>query len=230
MKHGPVIKAIRWIFIGIPLIFIALSLCLTVLYKYVPVKITPLMVERFFSGKGSASNLWNVKWQSLDEMSPEMARCVIASEDARFFTHNGFDLIELKKASESHRKSGKPMRGCSTISQQTAKNCFTFCTHTYARKAIEAYYTVLIEKIWGKRRILEVYLNIAEMGPGIYGAEAAARHFWNKSAAKLSATEAATLTCCLPNPLKRSPEWVSRHMSRRRSEIVSMSRQVRLAD
>ena len=112
------------------------------------------------------------------------------------------------------------MRGCSTISQQTAKNCFTWCSHTWIRKCVEAYYTVLIEKIWGKERILEVYLNIAEMGPGIYGAEAAARRYFHIHASDLTKADASSLACCLPNPLHRDPNWVNRFMPKRREQVV----------
>ena len=201
---------------------------LVLLFKWAPVEVTPLMIERVIQGEGSVSALVHRKWTPIEEISPNMIRCVIASEDARFFSHKGFDFEELGKMSEQHRRYGKPVRGCSTLSQQTAKNCFTFCSSTMFRKAVEAWYTFLIERIWGKKRILEVYLNVAELGHGIYGAEEAAGHYFRKKAAALNLDEASALTLCLPNPLKRSPDWARRYRSSRKAEIVSLSRQVRL--
>lgn len=217
-------KFVRVLFLYIPLCFIAFSLAQVLLFKWVPVYVTPLMVERCFQEKTSFQGILNHKWVSYQKISIHLKKCVIASEDARFMQHNGFDFVELKKMQKLHEKKGKPLRGCSTISQQTAKNCFTWCTHTWIRKAFEAYYTILIEKIWGKRRILEVYLNIAEMGPDLFGAEAAALHYFEQHADKLSVYQASSLALCLPNPLKRTPTWTSIHMSNRQNEIIVNSR------
>jgi monofunctional biosynthetic peptidoglycan transglycosylase len=130
------------------------------------------------------------------------------AEDQRFFSHNGFDWIELAKMKGEHDKFGKPVRGCSTISQQVAKNCFTFGSHTWMRKAIEAYYTVLIETLWGKERILEVYLNVAETGRGLFGVESACQRFFGCSASDVTIDDAAALACVLPKPLTRTPSSV----------------------
>ena len=129
---------------------------------------------------------------------------------------------------QEHMFDGTPIRGCSTISQQTAKNCFTFCSHTWLRKGIEVYYTVLIEWIWGKDRIMEVYLNVAEFGPHLYGIEAAAQRYYSISAADLTLADATSLVCCLPNPLHRDPDWVNRYMSSRRAEIAASVQHVTL--
>lgn len=211
------------IFIFIPIGLILFSLLMVTALKWVPVAYTPLMLKRSISSQKTEKVRTEYDWVPLDEISVNMVRAVMASEDQKFLTHNGFDLDELTKMQEAHLKRGKPIRGCSTISQQTAKNCFTFCSHTWLRKGVEAYYTLLIEKIWGKRRIMEVYLNVAEMGPGIYGVEAAAQHYYHIPASKLSLNQAATLACCLPNPLRRNPDWVGRHMASRRAQIVRMS-------
>lgn len=187
------------------------------------------MVVRAVQNNGETAYPIYCKWVSLEKISDNMIRSVIASEDQKFPYHKGFDLEELERMRIKHETKGSPIRGCSTISQQTAKNCFTFCTHSWFRKGVEAYYTVLIEKIWGKHRIMEVYLNVAEMGPGIYGVEAAADKYFNKHASALSATEAASIACCLPNPLKRNPSWVSSHYSKRRSDIIKMASRTDIA-
>ena len=147
-------------------------------------------------------------WVDIESISPVMVRAVMASEDGRFMEHWGFDIKELIKMKNEHKKKGKKIRGCSTISQQVAKNCFTFCGHSWWRKGFEAYYTVLIELLWSKERIMEVYLNIAETGKGIFGVEAAAQKYFGHSAAKLNTHRAVCIACVLPNPLVRSPKTV----------------------
>lgn len=214
----------------IPCIYVLGSVLVVLLLKWFPVTFTPLMAIRHFQNVRPETECVRHRWIPLDSVSPNMIKAVIASEDNLFFTHNGFDLDELRKMREEHEKKGKPIRGCSTISQQTAKNCFTFSTHTWWRKAFEAYYTVLIEKIWGKRRILEVYLNVAETGKGLYGVEAASVYYFGKPARSMTMSEAASLTCCLPSPLKRTPEWANRHMSRRCRQIVDLTRKLAYPD
>lgn len=147
-------------------------------------------------------------WVDIDDIAPVMVRAVIASEDGRFMVHNGFDFDELRKMKEEHETKGKKIRGCSTISQQVAKNCFTFGSRTWLRKGIEAYYTFLIEKLWGKQRIMEVYLNIAETGKGIYGVEAASMKYFGCHASQLTTRQAVSIACVLPNPLVRNPKTV----------------------
>ena len=178
------------------------------------------MLKRSIHSIGDPVLKVKYKWTPIENISDEMIYSVIAAEDQKFFFHNGFDFEEISKMKEDHLFDGSPVRGCSTISQQTAKNCFTWCTNTWLRKGIEAYYTVLIEKIWGKQRILEVYLNVAEMGPGIYGAEAAARRYYHIHASDLTKADASSLACCLPNPLHRNPDWANKYMAKRREQIV----------
>ena len=196
------------------------SILLVILLKWAPVYYTPLMLKRSIHSIGNSGVKVNYKWTPIEDISDEMIYTVIAAEDQKFFLHNGFDFEELSKMKTEHLFNGRPIRGCSTISQQTAKNCFTWCTNTWLRKGIEAYYTVLIEKIWGKQRILEVYLNVAEMGPGIYGTEAAARRYYHIHASDLTKADASSLACCLPNPLHRDPDWANKHMAKRREQIV----------
>ena len=137
-------------------------------------------------------------WVSLESVNCFVVESILMAEDQRFFYHNGFDWVELAKMKGEYDKQGKPIRGCSTISQQVAKNCFTFGSHTWIRKAIEAYYTVLIETFWGKERILEVYMNVAETGRGLFGVESACQRFFGCSASDVAMDDAAALACVLP--------------------------------
>ena len=202
------------------LILFVWSIGSVVLYRYVSVPVTPLMVREAVRAalKGEPTTFHH-DWVPMDKISPHLASAVVASEDQRFYEHNGFDWEAIGDAIEE-RKSGKRKRGGSTISQQTAKNVFTFCTSTWARKAVEAYYTVLIEWIWPKERILEVYLNSIEMGPCIYGAEAVAQHHFAKHAAKLTRSECALIAATLPNPKRYSSKTPSSYMRRRQSAIL----------
>lgn len=171
------------------------SLFLTLVYRFVPVPFTWLMAgEAMFEGKSIAQN-----WVPLERISPNLVRAVIASEDNEFCHHWGFDFKELQDAWESSRNGGR-LRGASTISQQTAKNVFLWAGRSYLRKGFEVYFTVLIETLWPKRRVMEVYLNVIEWGPGVFGAEAASRHWFGKSASRLTQLEAARLAAILPNP------------------------------
>ena len=179
------------------------------LYKWAPVKWTPLMLKRTVQNIGVKDYKNTRTWVDLEDISPVMVRAVMASEDGRFMEHWDFDLKELIKMKKEHKSKGKKIRGCSTISQQVAKNCFTFCGHSWWRKGFEAYYTVLIELFWSKERIMEVYLNIAETGKGVFGVEAAAQKYFGRSAAKLNTHQAVSIACVLPNPLKRNPKTVS---------------------
>lgn len=202
------LKRISRLLIKIMIGFIVLSLSWVLLYKFVPVKWTPLMLKRSLQNIEQKDYRNNRTWVDIEDISPVMVRAVLASEDGRFMEHWGFDVKELLKMKNEHKKQGKKIRGCSTISQQVAKNCFTFCGHSWWRKGFETYYTVLIELFWSKERIMEVYLNIAEMGKGIYGVEAAAQKYFDRSAAKLNTHQAVCIACVLPNPLVRSPKTV----------------------
>lgn len=189
--------------------FCTMSTSWVLLYKWAPVKWTPLMLKRTVQNIGEKDYKNTRTWVDLEDISPVMVRAVMASEDGRFMEHWGFDLKELIKMKKEHKSKGKKIRGCSTISQQVAKNCFTFCGHSWWRKGFEAYYTVLIELFWSKERIMEVYLNIAETGKGVFGVEAAAQKYFGRSAAKLNTHQAVSIACVLPNPLKRNPKTVS---------------------
>ena len=183
-------KLILWL-LAIPIIAV-------IIFKWVPVPATPLMVIRYFEQK---ETVWKHDWVSIDEISKNLQLAVICSEDQNFLKHNGFDMKAIEKALDYNQK-GKKVRGASTISQQTAKNVFLWPHRSWLRKGLETYVTFLIELIWSKERIMEVYLNSIEMGNGIYGAEAASQYWFKKPASKLSRSEAAAIAAILPRPLK----------------------------
>jgi len=185
-----------------------------------PVKWTPLMLVRTIENRDVEGYENKQSWVSLESVNCFLVESILMAEDQRFFYHNGFDWVELAKMKGEYDKQGKPIRGCSTISQQVAKNCFTFCSHTWIRKAIEAYYTVLIETFWGKERILEVYLNVAETGRGLFGVEAACQRFFGCYASEVSLDDAAALACVLPKPLARTPHIVLTHHVSKHRNIV----------
>lgn len=189
--------------------FFILSLGWVLLYRFVPVTWTPLMLKRSIENIGSDGYRNHRTWVDIEDISPVMVRAVLASEDGRFMEHWGFDLKELSKMTKEHKTKGRKIRGCSTISQQVAKNCFTFCGRSWWRKCFEAYYTVLIEAMWSKERIMEVYLNIAETGKGVFGVEEAALRSFDRHASKLTTHQAVSIACVLPNPLVRDPRTVS---------------------
>lgn len=184
-------------------LFFALTLLWVLLLKWVPVRITPLMVARAVEYRGDPSFRTRQTWKSLDEISPELMKAVITAEDNKFMEHRGFDLESIRDAARTNRSRGRIARGASTISQQTAKNVFLWSGRSWVRKGFEAYFTVLIEAIWGKERIMEVYLNVIELGKGVYGAEAAARQYFHEPASKISTSQACLMAACLPNPIKR---------------------------
>ena len=215
-------RVLKLLLIKIPLIFITLSILWVLILKWVPVWVTPLMISRSIEYRNDDSFHTHKKWRSYDNISPELAKAVIASEDNLFAEHNGFDWKEMRKAIDEHKNKGKRLRGASTISQQTAKNVFLFPSRSFVRKGFEAYFTVLIELFWSKERILEVYLNVAEMGKGIYGAEAAAQEIFDKSAAGLTRREASLIAACLPNPVQRQAGKPSAYVTRRAGQIRAL--------
>ena len=182
-----------------------------------PVYITPLMITRSIENDDEMQH----KWVPIEEISENMALAVVSSEDNLFMSHLGFDFDQIQKAIEEAEKTGR-QRGASTISQQTAKNVFLWNGRSWVRKGLEAYFTVLIELIWGKERIMEVYLNSIEMGPGIYGAEAVAQAHFGKSASKLTRREAALIAATLPNPLKYSSKNPSKYIRKRQRQITRL--------
>jgi len=194
------------------------SVGLVVLFKFVPVLVSPLMVIRYFEDP-SEKQLWKHDWISIAEMPKNIQIAVICSEDQKFTQHNGFDIEAIEKAYE-YNKKGKRLKGASTISQQTAKNVFLWPSRSWLRKGLETYFTFLIEKIWSKERILEVYLNSIEMGNGVYGVEAAANYWFNKSAKKLTVYEAAAIASVLPNPRKYRANPASAYIQKRKQWVV----------
>lgn len=206
--------------------FFAISILLVIVFKWVPVPFTPLMAIRAVENKWEGKDaVLSHDWVPLEEISPNLQKAVIASEDGNFLNHYGFDFQAMQKAFKNNQK-GKRIKGGSTISQQTAKNVFLWQGRSYLRKGLEAYFTVLIELIWGKERIMEVYLNSIEMGKGVYGAEEAAKHWYRKSAVNLTKREAAGIAAILPNPLKYKATNSSSYIERRKDKILRNMRHV----
>ncbi len=200
MDSAAVRRRIRRRFLrALALGLVAAPLSLVLLYRILPVPATPLMLLRLAEGYGISHD-----WVGYDDIAPAMVRAVIAAEDGKFCHHYGFDWQAIDDALDAIGEGRRRLRGGSTISQQTAKNVFLWPGRSWLRKGLEAGFTVAIETLWGKRRIIEVYLNSVEFGPGIYGVEAAARYHFGKSAADLSAPEAALLAAVLPNPIRFS--------------------------
>lgn len=222
-------KILRIIFIFIPLFLIAFSLLWVLALKWAPVKYTPLMAIRSFEYRSDPKFKTHKTWTGIDYISDNMIRAVMASEDEKFLDHDGFDWTQIGISIDQSKK-GKKLRGASTISQQTAKNVFLFPSRSWIRKGLETYYTFLIEKIWGKRRIMEVYLNVVEMGPGIYGAEAASSIYFRKPASRLTVTQAARIAAVLPSPLKRSVSNPSPYVLKRTAEISILINKLNYAE
>lgn len=193
------------------------SIFIVVVYKWVPVPYTPLMAIRYFE---NPEEKIEHDWVPIEDISRHLQLAVITSEDQNFVKHKGFDFEAIKKAMEDNR-SGRRIRGASTISQQTAKNVFLWPGRTWFRKGMEAYFTFLIEMLWSKERILEVYLNSIEMGKGVYGAQAAAKHWFGKEASLLSAYESAAIAAVLPNPREYRASPASNFIQRRKNWIVN---------
>ncbi len=206
--------------------FFILSIVSVLLFRFIPLPITPTML--YFLGEQALDSKRDIvlkkDWESLSNISPNMRLAVIGSEDQLFYDHFGFDLTAIKKAIRNNEK-GRRLKGGSTISQQTAKNAFLLPHRNYFRKGLEAYFTLLIELLWSKERIIEVYLNVIEFGNGIYGVEAASQQYFKKPASKLTRGEAALLAAVLPNPIRyrvdnpssyilRRKNWIKRQMGR----------------
>lgn len=205
--------------------FIVLSIIWVVVYRFVPIPGTLLMLSRNINDNAPI----HYDWQPLENISPHLALAVVSSEDNLFTQHNGFDLDAIKLAQEEAKK-GKKLRGASTISQQTAKNVFLWNGRSWVRKGLEAYFTVLIELIWGKERIMEVYLNCIEMGNGIYGASAVAKHHFGTSADKLTKSQCALIAATLPNPRKYNSAKPSKYMLKRQSDILKLMKYIGKVD
>ncbi|WP_144603710.1 monofunctional biosynthetic peptidoglycan transglycosylase [Algoriphagus algorifonticola] len=217
-------KIIRWFsrfILKIIIWFFIVSIGLVIIYRFVPVPLTPLMVIRLVEQSIDEKKELRLykDWVPMEEISRHASQAVYASEDQKFLQHSGFDMEAMKKAWEGNKK-GKRIKGASTITQQTVKNVFLWPGRNYVRKGLEAYFTVLVELLWPKERIMEVYLNVIEMGPGIYGIEAAAQTFYGKSAKKLTRGEAAMIAAVLPNPIRWSPRRPTNYISGRQGWIL----------
>ena len=212
---------VRAVFIAGLIVFFIGPVVMVAIYRFVPPPVTFLMVQRTIEGRG-----FERKWVPLDEISPNLVRAVIAGEDARFCEHFGFDVEAIEKAMAANQ-AGKKLRGGSTISQQTAKNVFLWPGRDWVRKGLETWFTALIEVGWGKRRIMEVYLNSIEWGPGVYGAEAAARKNFKVPAKSLTVAQSARLAAILPSPLKWKAAKPGPYVQKRSGRITRNARAVR---
>jgi monofunctional glycosyltransferase len=225
-KSGNWTTKVKWFLLKALLWFFGISIASVVLFKFVPVPFTPLMVIRCFENIADGKeNHFSHNWEPIDKISMNLQKAVIASEDGTFLTHNGFDFIAMQKAYKSNER-GRKIKGGSTITQQTAKNVFLWQGRSYLRKGLEAYFTVLIELIWGKERIMEVYLNSIEMGDGVYGAYAATEHWYRRDASSLTMQQAAGIAAILPNPRKYKATGSSSYINNRKTKIVKIMRQV----
>lgn len=201
--------------------FFIISIASVILFRWVPVPVTPLMLIRCAEQKVDGKEMkLRKEWRPLEKISPNLQLAVVCSEDQNFIKHNGFDFQAIDKAME-YNENHKKQRGASTISQQTAKNVFLWPGHSWIRKGFEVYFTFLIETFWNKKRIMEVYLNVIEMGDGIYGAQAASTTFFKKDAIDLSRAEAATIAAVLPNPIRFNAGNPSGYVVARRGWIVN---------
>lgn len=209
------------------ILFFVITITPVIIYKYINPSVTPLMIirslEKKFEGKPMKIDY---KWVPLEKISSKLITAAVTSEDNLFLEHSGFDLDAIHKAMENNKKKNKRIRGGSTISQQTAKNVFLWTHRSWVRKGLEAYFTFLIEMFWSKERIMEVYLNVIEMGDGIYGAESASQFYFKKPASKLSKEESAAIIVVLPNPLKYSVLKPSAYINKRKNIIMQRMSQI----
>lgn len=229
-KKGNLInKVLRILRIALYAFFIS-SILAVILYRFVNPPVTPLMLIRCTGQVFSGEELSMKKdWVSIKEISPNLQTAVVASEDIHFLTHFGFDFEAIQKANKLNKKGSK-LRGASTISQQTAKNVFLWPGRSWVRKGVEAYFTLLIETFWSKERIMEVYLNVIEMGEGIYGAEAASQKYFQKPAAELTKGQAALIAAVLPNPRKWHPDTPTSYILRKKNKIMEVMRKIEKVD
>lgn len=221
VKRKPPTRGLGYLFERFIVYATIIVIGLVLAYRFIPMPATYLMVQRAFEGD-------KIRYHpvSLRKISRNMVDAAIAAEDARFCYHNGFEWEAMKRAARAN-KAGRKLRGASTITQQTAKNVFLWPGRSYIRKGLEAGYTVLIEFFWPKRRIMEAYLNVAEMGDGIFGAEAAAQYYYRKPAKNLTSSEAARIIAILPSPRKWSVKSPSGRVARRASRIARGAQTVR---
>lgn len=215
-KRYKIFKLLRNLLLG----FFFLTIGIVTLYRFIPVPYTPLMLWK--STASIFSNKWvgiEKKWVPIEQIARPMQLAVLRAEDDKFYQHNGFDFEAIEKAIK-YNKTHKKQKGASTISQQTAKNVFLWPSRTWVRKGMEVYFTVLIEALWTKKRILEVYLNVIELGPGVYGVEAASLKYFHKKAKNLNLNQAALIASVLPNPIKFKIDRPSAYILRRQRKIM----------
>jgi monofunctional glycosyltransferase len=225
-RLGSIVRRILKRVIQIFAIFLAASILITLALRWMRPPVTAVMMERQInSWRNHHPYQSDNRWESWEKISQSAALAFIAAEDQNFDTHHGFDFKSLQKAIDAH-KHGRRLRGASTISQQVAKNVFLWSGRSFVRKGLEAYFTILIEITWSKRRILEVYLNIVELGDGIFGVEAASQRYFRKPAASLSIEESALLAAVLPNPLRLKANQPSGYVLERRDWIVHQMEQL----
>ena len=216
----------RWL-LALPFLFAAASILQVAVLRFVDPPFSAFMMARQFEAWGAGEMSFRVAydWRDIDRISPSLPVAMVAAEDQNFATHRGFDFKAIEKARANNAK-GRKVRGASTVSQQVAKNLFLWQGRSWVRKGVEAWYTLLIELMWPKTRILEVYANIAEFGDGIYGAQAASRSYWRKDASRLSPAESARLAAVLPAPRRYSVASPGPFVQRRANWIQRQSRQI----
>lgn len=217
----------RWM-VGLLLLWLLISLLPVLLLRWLPPPTSAFMLTHWLAEEHQSAE-WvghpQQQWTDWQNIAPSMRLAVVAAEDQKFPFHNGFDIASIQDAVREHLR-GADLRGASTISQQVAKNLFLWPTQSWLRKGLEAWFTLLIELVWSKQRILEVYLNIAEFGHGIYGVEAASREFFGITAAMLSPEQAALLATVLPNPKRYNANQPNSHMLERRQWVLKQMRQL----
>ncbi len=208
--------------------FVVFSFVTAILFRWVPIPATPLMVIRYFEMEDGKIDK---TWKPLSEINSSLPLAVVTSEDQKFEDHFGFDIEAIEKAAKYNQKhKGSKVKGASTISQQTAKNVFLWPSRSWIRKGFEVYFTFVIEICWSKERIMEVYLNVIEMGPGVYGAEAAAQYYFHKPASLLTREQSALIAAILPNPIKWSAAKPTPYISRKKAWILHHMRNIELKD
>lgn len=216
-------KRLLWL----PVLFVVGSVLQVAVLRFVDPPLSTVMLWRYGEalGQGDWDYRLHYQWRDLEQMAPSLPISLVAAEDQRFPQHNGFDLQAIEKARDHNARGGR-LRGASTISQQVAKNLFLWQGRSWVRKGLEVWYTLLIETLWPKSRILEMYANIAEFGDGIYGAQAAARQYWNKDAARLTPAESAKLAAVLPAPRRYNAAKPGPYVQRRAAWIQRQARQL----
>lgn len=220
------LKKISSILSKVFLWFLLVTVLWVLAYRFINPPITLLIVLRNIERKADGKSFKLKKdWVNFEDMSDNMKRAAVSAEDQLFLKHIGFDVKAIEKAFETNKK-GKKIKGGSTISQQTAKNVFLWPGRSWIRKGFEAYFTLLIELFWSKERILEVYLNVIEMGDGIYGAEAAAQAYFNKSCTSLTRSQAALIAACFPNPRRWTPKRPTTYIKHRQYLIMKNMRRL----